>query len=85
MNMALGAMIAFVSGGAAGFLVSFIPRPRLSTFRHEHAWGLWEDCDISDWEWVSGKKTRILRPGQKRDCFGCGEREVRTVTTKGAS
>lgn len=40
---------------------------------HEHAYGMWEDCKVQEF----GR----LVPGQKRDCLGCGVREIRTVTT----
>lgn len=40
---------------------------------HQHAYGIWEDCKVQDF---GG-----LVPGQKRDCLGCGVREIRTVTT----
>lgn len=40
---------------------------------HQHAYGMWEDCKVEEF----GR----LVPGQKRDCLGCGVREIRTVTT----
>lgn len=65
-------LVAALSGGAAGFFAGRLRRPRLS-LRHEHAWGMWEDCQLKD-----GGRDALV-PGQKRDCLGCGEREVRNI------
>lgn len=43
---------------------------------HEHAYGMWESCHL-----LSGSEAV---PGQKRECLGCGVREVRAVTTQEA-
>ncbi|QSM05133.1 hypothetical protein PROPHIGD102-1_34 [Mycobacterium phage prophiGD102-1] len=51
---------------------------------HEHAYGLWEECLIRDGKYRQGKWVEDLVAGQRRDCLGCGERQVRTVTTQEA-
>lgn len=54
-----------------------LPRKEL---KHEHIWDVWEECTVSDWEYVRGEKVRVSSPAQSRDCLSCGEREARRVT-----
>lgn len=46
---------------------------------HEHAWGMWEDCQLRQWN--VAHTGSVLVDGQKRECITCCERQVREVST----
>lgn len=64
----LGAIAALV---AVGLMARIGTRQHL----HSHVWGMWEDCLLDD---MSHRKV-VKVPGQKRECLGCNQREVREV------
>ena len=78
---ALDITLSVLAGGGAGYAASFLRGPRRTAFRHEHAFGLWEECRLHDSEYREGRKVDLLVAGQMRDCLGCGEREVRRVVS----
>lgn len=76
--LSIGAMPCCVWAGYA------LARHRFGIQVHVHAYGLWEDCRVRDGKYRQGVWVEELIAGQMRDCLGCGERQVRTVTTQEA-
>lgn len=76
MYLAVFASI-FAGGIISGLGLGAYQRRR--QFVHHHAWGQWEGCELLRSRWSSGREVDYLVPGQKRDCLGCGEREVRNI------
>lgn len=84
-------MITAVVGGVCFFLGSVTIAPlwirsgrraerKLYEDKCPHSWEPWEDCQIGDgWYWQNEKRVKNTKPGQRRDCTMCGERQARVV------